>query len=177
MRLWFLCLILACLDALLAWGCTTSAPIAAVKLPAPQPVPIYEQLDPTFSMTDIEDWGAEAQMRFGPNIVIVGCHGWYSVHGVWLVEPVLLNPIEAIDRPWAVGDLIHYEQAAHPGRVLVLLCCNVDGVVLRGYPDVWYSPHENWCTPDAFCSTNGNIMRHLTQPSVVGDIKDFVSAK
>ena len=138
---------------------------------------ILEPLDPSFDDDTMNEWGAEAIQRFGGHTVVVGCHGWYAVNGDWLVMPKLLNPIENSDRPWPVENLIKYEEAEHPGYKIVFLCCNVDSVVLHGYPDVWYSPNEVWVTPDAFCSPNHRILRALRQSKVVGDIKGFVSAK
>lgn len=108
---------------------------------------------------------------------MVGCHGWYAVNGDWLVLPTALNDEESLDRPWPVETLIKYEKAAHPGHIIVLLCCNVDHVTLHGFAGVWYSPNEVWVTPDKFEFPAEQLRRHLVVTGPSGSADCFVEAK
>lgn len=168
---------LAFSDVLLLLGC--QSPQKAMYRPTTLPAAdlILESLDPQFDNEMMQEWGVEAVQRFGHKVVVVGAHGWYTVAGEWLVMPRLLNSDSESDRPWPVENLIEYEKAEHPGYQIVLLCCNVDSIVLHGYPNVWYAPNEVWIVPDADCPPNKCITRSLQQPKVIGSIEGFVSAK
>ena len=169
----------AFLDTWLILGCTSQPPHPASFSPTTiksQDV-IYEPLDDAFDSDVMEDWGVEALARFGPGVVVVGCHGFYAINGTWLVFPTNLNSLDDSTRPWDVNKLITYEEAKNPGHPLVLLCCNCDSIVLHGHPEVWYSLHDNWMEPDQFVPHDKAVIRHILRPSVVGDIKDFISAK
>jgi len=156
------------------WSCQSTTPstkeIAGADI-------IEEELAPGFTDAIMGEWGVECAERFGSGVVVVGCHGWYAVNGDWLVCPVLLNGDDDADRPWPVEKLIAYEQAAHPGHTLVLLCCNVDHVTLHGYPAVWYSPSDVWVTPTRFADSAEQLRRSATDKGVVGDASGFIQAK
>jgi hypothetical protein len=108
---------------------------------------------------------------------VVGCHGSYAVDGIWLVYPTALNGDSEVDRPWSVQHLIAYEQAAHPGHTIVLLCCNVDRITLHGYPGVWYSPAENFMVPTKFAPPAEQVRRSYADKGDIGDIGEFIQGK
>jgi hypothetical protein len=88
-----------------------------------------------------------------------------------------LDPIDEQNRPWGAYTLIRYEQATHPGRKIVLLCCNPDHTQLHGFKNVFYSPGDVWMTPDAYAGTSRVVARSFLDPTTVGDIGLFVEAK
>jgi hypothetical protein len=109
--------------------------------------------------------------------VVVACHGFYTVDGIWLVFPKDLNPPGQEDRPWPADRLIRFEEKLHPGRTLLLLCCNCDGTVLHGYPGVFYATADVFMEPDSAVSYTRKIMRSVVYPGTVGNSSQFIEAK
>jgi hypothetical protein len=173
--MWKLCGILLSLDIIL-WSCAANTPNDPKATMQSVDI-VAEELAPGFTDDIMTEWGIEAVQRFGPGVVVVGCHGSYAVDGIWLVYPTLLNGDNELDRPWSVQHLIAYEQMAHPGHTIVLLCCNVDHVAIHGYPGVWYSPTENFMVPTKFAPPAEQVRRQYADRGIVGSIDGFISAK
>jgi hypothetical protein len=99
------------------------------------------------------------------------------VAGHWLVFPQLLNSKKDETRPWIVEDLIRFEEKSHPHHTIVLLCCNLDGTIIHGFPGVFYSRHNLWIAPDSICSKLELTIRKHEEPDAIGNVDKFVEAK
>lgn len=158
-------------------GCAAS-PVATIQ-PTSRPVApnvVEDEWEPEWPSSWEDAWGRDCEQRFGPGCVVVYCHGWYTVHGHWLVIPTNLNGQQE-QRPWWAEDLIAFEQKNRPGRTIVLLCCNPDGCVLHGFPNVFYSTHDTFMDPDCNVDAVRVRVRALMNPGVTGNAGQLIEAK
>lgn len=92
-------------------------------------------------------WEKELGRRFkaGPVDALL-LHGGSVIHNQWVVED---NPgggyAETCEAALTFVDRAH---AQNPDKIIVLLACNVDHIVIHGRPWLYYSPGLVFCVPD-----------------------------
>lgn len=106
---------------------------------AGRPAVVVDCLDITLQQYTA-DWQVEVARRF-PDSVMVIAHGGDAVQGQWAIYPTLSQGV-------LIETEIRREQAAHPGRTLVILSCNPSHDVLHGFPNVYYAGSSVWLIPD-----------------------------
>jgi hypothetical protein len=165
-------------------GCTVKAPVTHFQPHRAASVVMCVD-DP--SMQDYaNDWRTEVSRRFD-NAVVVLCHGTYTLDDTWYIydRPGTEHPFDSVQK------VVAETKARYPGRVIVLLCCNVSHTSLHGMPGVWYAPAEVWLVPDRSVpmfdrsavtldgplpEDNTVTNRSVGAPEAVGNIFEFQEA-
>lgn len=111
-------------------------------------------------------WMVEANRRFA-NPVVVFCHGDTYIDAFgnpqWYAFPDVRPPLP-------VHTLALELKQDYPGRDIVLVICNPDGLEL-GVPGVHYSRGGSvWIVPDRNLSIRSTI-----DPSAIGNVNDMIS--
>ena len=114
---------------------------AGTNQPTTPAVPnvIIDVLDPALTPY-AAGWQKEIARRF-PDAVGVLCHGRSFIHNEWIVSAQSFGHLSTAQ------DVVAYEKARYPGKVIVLLCCNPDHLDL-GISGVYFARDSVWCIPD-----------------------------
>jgi hypothetical protein len=95
-----------------------------------------------------EMWKTEAARRF-PNCVILLAHG-QDLSGVFYTFP---DGILQTGRP--VETEMDLLQSEYPGRTVLILSCNPEGVAIHGHKGCYYFPNSVWVIPDRDTADEG----------------------
>lgn len=88
----------------------------------------------------VEDWRLEVGRRF-PNAYVVLAHGGNEMDGVWT------SSAQSFRHFATVRELAERARRLHPGRPIVLVCCNPGHLPLH-LPGVWHASSNVWLEPD-----------------------------
>ncbi len=88
-------------------------------------------------------WEMEAAKRFPAPVVFVA-HGYLSTDGVWMARP------DSYPQDLPVESLAFLLHDLYPDRDIVLIVCNVAGVVPKLPPHVWYARNRVWAVPNGW---------------------------